>query len=282
MKHNRTKNTGILFELLTRQITSDILSGKESPASKIIKSHFVNTELGKEYKLYESIFKNNSVSEAKANMVINSILEFSKKLNRTALRKQKYNLIKEIKDHYNLDEFFKTKVSNYKELASIYVLFEIHNNPTYSNPQITINNKTTLLEYLTKPKKEKEHTQTIIEEFQTYDKDLRILTYKILLDKFNTKHAHLNENQKLVLKEFIYSIDSAPKLMRFYNDKINEIKSEIKTQINKTTDAVVKIKLEEVGKLLTEIDKNQKVKTNNLVDLLQYFELLEELKHING
>jgi hypothetical protein len=282
MKHNRTKNTGILFELLTRQITSDILSGKDSPASKIIKSNFVNTELGKEYKLYESIFKNNFVSEAKANMVINSVLEASKKLNRTSLRKQKYNLIKEIKEYYNLDEFFKTKVSNYKELASMYVLFEIHNDSTYSNPQISINNKTTLLEYLTKPTKEKEKEQNIIKEFQTYDKDLRILTYKILLDKFNTKHSHLNKNQKLVLKEFINSIDSAPKLLRFYNDKINEIKSEIISQTNKTTDIVVKIKLEEISKLLIEINKNQKVKTDNLVDLLQYFELLEELKKING
>ena len=282
MKHNRTKNTGILFELLTRQITSDILSGKDSPASKIIKSNFVNTELGKEYKLYESIFKNNFVSEAKANMVINSVLEASKKLNRTSLRKQKYNLIKEIKEYYNLDEFFKTKVSNYKELASMYVLFEIHNDLTYSNPQISINNKTTLLEYLTKPTKEKEKEQNIIKEFQTYDKDLRILTYKILLDKFNTKHSHLNKNQKLVLKEFINSIDSAPKLLRFYNDKINEIKSEIISQTNKTTDIVVKIKLEEISKLLIEINKNQKVKTDNLVDLLQYFELLEELKKING
>lgn len=282
MKHNKTKNTGILFELLTRQITSDILSGKDSLASKIIKSHFVNTELGKEYKLYEYIIKNSSVSETKANMIINSVLESSKKLNRTTLKKQKYNLIKEIKEHYNLDEFFKTKVPNYKELASIYVLFELQKDQSYSNPQIEVNNKTTLLEYLTKPKKEKEHTQNIIEEFQTYDKDLRVLTYKILLDKFNSKYTHLNENQKLILREIIYSIDSSPRLTEFYNSKINELKSEIKSQINKTTNEVVKIKLREVSKLLVEVNKTQKVKTDNLIDLLQYFELLEELKLTNG
>ena len=101
IKHSKFKNTGLIFELLVRKITADTLSGNNSPASNILKKYFVNTELGKEYKIYDSLLKNTSISEGKANIIINTLLESSKKLNRTALRKEKYNLIKEIKENYD-------------------------------------------------------------------------------------------------------------------------------------------------------------------------------------
>ena len=112
IKHSKYKNTGILFELLVRQVTADTLNGGQSPALNIIKKYFVKSELGKELKLYETLSKTNKVNEAKANILIQTILESSKRLNRSSLRRQKYNLINEIKEHYDLDEFFKTKLIN--------------------------------------------------------------------------------------------------------------------------------------------------------------------------
>jgi hypothetical protein len=281
IKHSKYKNTGIIFELLVRQITSDTLSNKDSKAIDILKKYFVKTELGKEYKLYETLLKNTNLSEGKAEMIISTILESSKHLNQSILKRQKYNLIKEIKTYYNIDEFFRTKLPNYKAQASIYILLE--NCTQNSSPNISqvINNKLTLLEYLTSLSSNKQIIENeVIEEFKKQDKDVRILTYRILLDKFNTKYGNLNENQKLVLKEFIESTDSTIKLKTFYNQKIVDIKNEILTLQESISDKVTKIKLNEIVNYLVELDKTSKVTNDHLVNLLQYYELLEELKLI--
>ena len=283
IKHSKYKNTGILFELLVRQITADTLSGKESKATPILKKFFVKTELGKEYKLYETILSKKHLSEGKAEIVINTIIESSKSLNRGSLKRQKYNLIKEISKHYNIDEFFKTKLPNYKAQAALYTLLEIYNSDNLSNPDQIIANKISLLETLTnKQVDEKQVKDQLLEEFKTYDQDLRILTYRVLLEKFNGKYANLNENQKMVLKEFINSIDSTPKLRSFYNTKINEIKSSLLSLNNKVADKAVKIKINEVSNFLVELGKTANVGNDDLVNLLQYYELLEELTNIHG
>ena len=283
IKHSKYKNTGILFELLVRQITADTLSGKESKATPILKKFFVKTELGKEYKLYETILSKKHLSEGKAEIVINTIIESSKSLNRGSLKRQKYNLIKEISKHYNVDDFFKTKLPNYKAQAALYTLLEIYNSDNLSNPDQIIANKISLLETLTnKQVDEKQVKDQLLEEFKSYDQDLRILTYRVLLEKFNGKYANLNENQKMVLKEFINSIDSTPKLRSFYNTKINEIKSSLLSLNNKVTDKAVKIKINEVSNFLVELGKTANVGNDDLVNLLQYYELLEELTNIHG
>ena len=283
IKHSKYKNTGILFELLVRQITADTLKGGDSPAIDILKEHFVKTSLGREYKLYESILKSKVLNEGRANMVISTILETSSKFNRTSLRKQKYNLINEIKKHYNLDVFFGAKIKNYKELASLYTLIEGYNSKEASDSQQIIDNKVTLLEHLTKQEiNETEVKEDVLKEFQTYDKDLRILTYKVLLEKFNSKYENLSTEQKQVLKEFINSVDSAPGLRDFYNNKINELKTTLNKEAKTIKDKATQIKITEVAKYLVELDKTAKVNNDNLVDLLQYFELVKEIKVANG
>jgi hypothetical protein len=283
IKHSKYKNTGILFELLVRQITADTLKGGDSPAIDILKEHFVKTSLGREYKLYESILKSKVLNEGRANMVISTILETSSKFNRTSLRKQKYNLINEIKKHYNLDVFFGAKIKNYKELASLYTLIEGYNSKEASDSQQIIENKVTLLEHLTKQEvNEKEVKEDVLKEFQTYDKDLRILTYKVLLEKFNSKYENLSIEQKQVLKEFINSVDSTPGLRDFYNNKINELKTTLNKEAKTIKDKATQIKITEVAKYLVELDKTAKVNNDNLVDLLQYYELVKEIKVANG
>ena len=225
IKHSKYKNTGILFELLVRQITADTLSGKTSKAASILKKFFVKTELGKEYKLYETLLKNTSITEGKAEIVINTIIESSRSLNRGTLRRQKYNLINEIKKHYNLDEFFKTQLPHYKAQAALYTLIEIYNSDQLSNPDQIINNKVVLLEQLTiTPVSKEKVKEDLIEEFSSYDKDLRILTYKVLLEKFNEKYTSLSDMQKEILKEFITSVDNTPHLKEFYNNKLKKSK----------------------------------------------------------
>ena len=281
IKHSKIRNTGILFELLVRQITADTLSGKESKAINILKKYFVKSELGKEYKLYETLSKYKNLTESKAEMVINSILETSKNLNRSTIKRQKYNLIKEISSHYNIDDFFKTKLPNYKLHASLYTLLELYNANT-NNPDQIIDNKINILETLTSKSVNKQKIkEDVLIEFQSYDKDLRILTYKVLLEKFNSKYSSLNNDQKLILKEFVNSVDSTPKLRDFYNIKIEELKTKLTTLSPKITDKATQIKLNEVVKLLTPLSKSHKVDDNNLINLLQYYELLNEIKSLH-
>tara|TARA_R110000824_G_scaffold55524_2_gene152889 strand:+ start:374 stop:1231 length:858 start_codon:yes stop_codon:yes gene_type:complete len=283
IKHSKFKNTGILFEVLVKRITSDTLSGNNSPAIAILKKYFVNTELGKEYKLYETVFKSKNASESKANVVLTAVIESSKKLNRTRLRKEKYNLIKELKTHYNVEDLFKTKLYDYKSQASLYTLFEIYATDKPTDPNQIIDNKVNLLEHLTSfPVERGGVKDDVIEEFKSYDNDLRTLTYRVMLEQFNDKYSDLNNRQKNILKEFIESVDSTPQLKEFYNSEIRYIKGKLMLEIDKTTSKSVKIKLQEVSKLIKELDKRHTIKNNHLVDLLQYHQLLQELTSSNG
>jgi hypothetical protein len=283
IKHSKFRNTGILFELLVRQVTIDTLKGVDSPAIDLMKKYFVKTELGREYRLYESILKSKVLTESRANTIVSTILESSVNLNKSSLKRQKYNLIKEIKDNYDLDTFFGIKIKNYKELASIYTLIEGHGGTSYISPNQILDCKITLLEFLTKRDINPKNTEEdVLKEFQTYDKDLRILTYKILLEKFNEKYDSISIEQKQILKEFINSVDSAPKLRDFYNSKIVELRIELLKEIQNTQNPAIKVKVEEITKHLTEIDKTSKINDSNLVDLMQYYELLHEIRKANG
>jgi hypothetical protein len=283
IKHSKYKNTGILFELLVRQVTADTLNGINSKAIGIIQKYFVKSELGKEYKLYETLSKNTSLTEGKANVMIQTLLETSKRLNRNALRREKYNLINEIKKHYNLEDFFKTKLPHYKTFAAFYTLAEIQNTDVLVDTNIIVNNKMTLLEHLsTSPIQEKQVEAEVLKEFQTYDKDTRMLTYRILMEKFNGKYTDLYPSQKEILREYINSVDSTPVLREFYNSKITEVKSQLGELNQQVIDKAVQIKINEVTGLIHELGKTSKVTSEDIVNILQYFELLEELKAANG
>lgn len=282
IKHSKFKNTGILFELLVRQITADTLKGGDSPAIDLLKTYFVKSELGREYKLYESILKSKVLNESRANLFVDTILESSKKFNRSLLRKQKYNLINEIKAHYDLDQFFGSKIKNYKELASLYTLIEGYNTKEVTDSEQIIDNKITLLEHLTRSEISSNPKEDVLKEFSSYDKDLRTLTYRVLLEKFNEKYDGLSNEQKQVLKEFINSVDSTPQLREFYNNKITHLRSILNEESKNIKDKATQIKITEIAKMLTELSKTDKVSDDNLVDLLQYYELVKEIKTANG
>ena len=283
IKHSKYKNTGLLFELIVRQITADTLSGIDSKATGIMKKFFVKSELGKEYKLYETISKHKNISEAKADMILTTVIESSKTLNRSSLKRQKYNLIKEISKHYNLEEFFKIKLPSYKTHASLYTLLEIYNSEVLSNPDQIIDNKISLLEYMVStPIKSKKVENDLMEEFKSYPKDLRILTYKVMLENFNGKYGTLNDDQKDVLKEFINSVDNTPRLKEFYNGKVFDLKEKLNKILPNIENKATQIKLNEVTNLLSPLSKTSNVSDDDLINLLQYCELLEEIKKSNG
>jgi hypothetical protein len=282
IKHSKYKNTGLIFELLVKQIAADTLSRKESPAVKILRKFYAgNTTLVKEFKLYDFVIKNKGVGSKKAETILGTIVEISKKLDLNSLKKQKYELIKELKAHYDLEEFFSIKVEAYKPLAALYCLLEAQNTPDQVDPSVFVDNKTTILEHLTQSKlADSQVKNALIEEYSKYDKDLRLLTYKILLEKFNNQYKDLLPEQKNILKEFIISANSSTRLRTVVNEEVARLRGVISKLKEKVTDSVVKIKLEEVYKAIVPLKNTQKVDDNHLVSLMQYYELVNELKNL--
>jgi hypothetical protein len=281
IKHSKYKNTGLIFELLVKQIAADTLSRKDSPAVKILRKFYTgNTSLVKEFKLYDYILKNKGIGISKAETILGTITEIAKKIDGNSLKKQKYELIKELKNHYDLEEFFSIKVQAYKPLAALYCLLEAQNTLTETDPSVFVDNKTTILEHLTQVKQVPQGKDNIMEEYSKYDKDLRLLTYKILLEKFNAQYEDLLPEQKNILREVIVSVNSSTRLRNIYNEEVLKLQKNITSYKKKVTDEVIKIKLEEVFKSITPVSNNQKVDDNHLVSLMQYYELVNELKNL--
>ena len=282
IKHSKYKNTGLIFELLVKQIAADTLSRKDSPAVKIMKRFYTGkTSLVREFKLYEYILKNKGVSQPKAETIVSTIIEISNKLDRAAIKKQKYDLIAEIKKDYDLEEFFSMKVRDYKPLAAMYCLMEAQTAEDLSDPQSLVDNKITILEHLTaKKQNEADVKDALVEEYSKYDKDLRLLTYKILLEKFNGEYENFLPEQKAILREFITASESQVKLRNMINEELEKIAAEVEAFKNKVQDGVAKIKLDEVHKLIKPLDKKTRIDDNHIVNLLQYYELVNELKSL--
>jgi len=256
IKHSKYKNTGLIFELL------------------------VKSSLVREFRLYEYILKNKGVSQMKGETILSTITEISRKIDRAAIKKQKYELIAEIKNSYDLDEFFSMKVRDYKPLAALYCLMEAQN-ADLVDPQFIVNNKTTLLEHLTNAKQSEENVKdALVEEFSKYDKDLRLLTYKILLEKFNGAYDNFLPEQKSILREFINASESQVKLRTLINEELTKVSTAVNELKDKVSDDIAKIKLDEVSKSITPISNKTKVGDNHIINLLQYYELVNELRNL--
>lgn len=281
LKHSKFRNPGVLFELLVRQTTADLLQNKDSRAVKILKKYFTETELAREYSLYNSFITTEKLNESKAELFINTIVEQYKKLDYEKLKKEKYNLIREIKSNYDLDNFFKAKIDNYKAYASIYIVLESQNNKTNVNQ--VLSSKITMLEHICgEDVKDKPASTQILEEFMKQDKEIRLLAYKILVEKFNKKYVGLSQDQKNVLKEYINNISDTKNLKVYLNKRLTEIKSTLVEMSKSVEDQVTAIKLKEVVKFIKPIHENETLKDETVSTLLQYYDLINEIKSIES
>ena len=279
VKHSKYRNTGILFELLTRQLTSDTISGNQPRSLSIVKKYFNSkTELFKEYKIYHTLNTKKYSKDNQATMLIEELIKVYEKLNKGQLRREKYNLIKEIKETYNVNDFFKSKISDYKIMASIFNLLENKK----ATPTSIVKSKTTILEHITGKIINPKTKNSIIENFSKQDKDTRLITYKVLLEKFNNKYKTLGENQKVLLKEYVNSISNSPALKTYINNEIKKVKLNLAKYSKKVEDKAVAVKLNETKTMIKPLCKKSFVNDNNVINLLNYYELINELKTIHG
>ena len=263
----------MLFELLTRQITSDIISSNESAAIQILKKHFgKNTELLKEYILYKTLCEEKLKSETRANMLIDAAIKSKKNIDRKKLNQEKYDLIKAIKENFDINLFFQTKVQNYKILASIYKLFEYKD---LDNPIEITKSRITLIETITT----KNNTKFLneISTIENQPKDVRLLSQKLLIEKFNKKYSDLNELQKNLLKEYIGNVSNTNNLKSFVQTEASTIKNIFKNNIYRVKDSSLKIKLNEVITLLDQYDSIKFVDESHISSLLRYYSIIDDL-----
>jgi len=282
IKHSKIKNTGILFELLTRQITVDILNGNNSGAVVLLKKYFSEkTELGREYKLYEFLLKSTYNSENRANSLIDAVISARQKLHNSVLRREKYNLIKEIKEKYDVTEFFKSKLPNYKAFASIYKVLQSESTPEKFNPKETTDSRYSIVEHIVGKKViANKKSEKLVENYKKQDKDLRLLSYKILVDKFNSKYKSLNASQKNLLKEYINNISNTNSLKEFIGNEGKKVKKILAKYVSKVDDKITKIKLNEAVNQVDTLTKGRFIKDKQVISLMRYYELIKEIRSV--
>ena len=282
IKHSKVKNTGVLFELLVRQITLEVLNGdKTENAKHIVKEFFAaGTELNKELRLYDLLLKEKYNSESKAEMFVDTVSQAHSKLNEGKLAKEKYNLIKQINEKFELEQFLSSPITNYKVLASIYKVFESKKSENYDIKDI-FNSKVTLIEnIIARPstKTNKIEDTKLIESYKQQDKDLRLLTYKILVETFNKKYTNLDANQKNLLKEYINNISNTSKFKDYLSIELPKIVSELNNIKSKIQDKVTTIKLSETISVLEKMKMGKSVTDGQVSSIMLSYELIKELK----
>jgi hypothetical protein len=284
IKHSKVKNTGVLFELLVRQITLEVLNGdKTENAKRIVKEFFApGKELNKELRLYELLIKEKYGSETRAEKFVDTVCEAYSKLDPTKLNKEKYNLIKQIKESFDSEQFLSSPITNYKVLASIYKVFESQKTPDLDIKDV-FNSKVTLIENITskpvsKIVKKDDEAQQLVEMYKKQDKDIRLLTYKILVETFNKKYTNLDSKQKEVLREYINNITNTSKFKDYFTEELKSTISELNSVNKKITDKVTTIKLNETVSVLKGQKLGRSVSDNQVSILLLSQELLKELK----
>tara|TARA_B100001063_G_scaffold42744_1_gene36550 strand:- start:187 stop:1050 length:864 start_codon:yes stop_codon:yes gene_type:complete len=281
LKHSKIKNTSILFEVLTRQITADVLEGKDTKTVKLVKHFFnENTELGKELQLYRVLSEKTYPSADKATQLLETVIKSRQRLSNSKLRNEKYNLIKEIKENYNVTDFMNVRLPNYKILASIYNIFQAESTTDNFNPEDVVNSKFTVLENIVGKKKSAKN-DNFLKEYKEKDKDLRLLAYQILVDKFNTKYKTLNESQKGLLKNYINNISNTNSLREFVDTQVNKTKKQLQKHLPLVDDNITKIKLSEAIKQIETLKRGQIVTEKQVLNLMRYYELEKEINNVH-
>ena len=282
IKHSKIKNTGLLFEILTRQVTADILNNKKSKSVNLLKKYFnENTALGKEKELYDILLTNSYQEESRAEKLLEAVIKTRQRISNKKLKVEKYNLIKEIYETFSSKDFFNTRVSNYKTLASIYKLFLVETTKIDFNPKQVVDTKYTILESITsKPKRKKPNS--LVETLRKEERDTQLLSYQILVDKFNKKYTNLSESQKSLLREYINNISNSNSFGKFINEEITKVVNELKSLSRKVNDKVVKIKLTEAINQAKNFTTKSVVKDNQVITLMRYYELIKELKDVTS
>ena len=248
---------------------------------KIFKEFFnKNTELGKEYALYQVLLEKKYKNDSHAATLVEAVIKSRRKLSNRRLNNEKYNLIKTIKENYDIKEFFNTRIPNFKIMASIYKVFGVETGKEDFGPVQKTDSVITITEHIVHQNTKVDKKSQIVKEFGEHQKDLRLLSYQLLVDKFNSKYKSLNESQKNLLKEYINNVSNTNSLKEFIDNEVVKIKKALTKLLPKVNDKITKIKLAEAIDYTDSATKGKVVKDKHVVALMRYYELIKEIKNV--
>lgn len=284
VKHSKFKNTAILFELLVKQITHEVLSNSKKTVSEAIIKEFFNSkkELAKELKLYNQLVKEKYTKADDAKIFLDEIIEERKKLDENKLNREKYNLVKTIKESYELDKFLSSNLTNYKLLASIYKVFETKTKGRTVEIREYIDSNNLVLEHITRTNNVGKKKDAIYETFKQQSEDLRLLTYKLMLESFNKKYSKLDESQKNLLREFINNVSNTSTFPSYIKNEAQKALNELVSESKGITDKVTKIKIAELAKLYKSGKILKETQEKQVSVLMLTYELLKEIKNVKS
>lgn len=271
LKHSKYRNTGLLFEALTRASMHEAMNpGTPQRAMRIIKRHF-KEELLSELMLYRTLSGN---TDNDPNSLLELSVQAKKTLDEAKLTKQRYDLVRSIKKYYNIDTLLECKVTDYKLQASIFKIFEY--SPT-DNPDDYLSSRRVIVESL--GNKSNPVTDDVERVWADQEPDVRKLGFRILVEKFNQKYAGLPDRSKRLLSKYIYEDANSPAFKEYVVSEVGYIGGRLTELNGKVSDPVVKVKIDETINLLHGIIASKKITDEQLSGMIKYYELLEVLNN---
>lgn len=277
MNHNKKRNVGIIYELLIRAVSAYLVEGNKTRAQSALdtlsKFYNRNTELYKEFRLFNALAKSTVNDTSIAAAILTESKSATRRFDAIKLDKEKSALIKEINYVLADTDFYHRKVPDYKVYATIQNLLNVWREGDKSNLAEMVLIETKMIEWLTTARE-----AAIINE--GIDKNVDSLVVKIMNEKFNDKYADkLTSSQKSLINEYVFSLQNddglsiKSKAIKIQSDAINEIakiKLNEKNSIILEKTAAVERKINEINFLTIDDDK--------LAKLMTLTQLVNELK----
>ena len=271
--HNKKRNIGLIYELLLRHVSSELIEGRTSKAQialDILQKRFDrNTEIYKEFRLFNALAKSTVSDTSVAAAILAEAKSAARRFNPDKLNKEKSLLIRDINYKINNDEFYYRKIPEYKIYATIQNLLNDWRKKDFSNLSKMVQSEGKVIDWLLLEKEIKE-----VEDHVTEDVDS--LVVKIMKEKFNQKYGdQLNEEQRDLIKAYIFSLSQGK------GESIKERLSEMKgdtldnlSDLEESTDN--QTLLEKINSVKDKI-KNEKIEEVN-DQTISRFLIISQLK----
>ena len=275
MKHNKKRNVGIIYELLLKHISTKLLEGKQKEAkkaTKLIEKHFKkNTELYKEFRLFNALAKSNITNTHTVASILNEAKIASNNLNSKALERQKSALLKDI--NYNIvdKDFYYRSISDYRDLGTVQLALNEWRKKDKDIKRL-VDLEVKIGELMLREKGK-------INE-QKYDASHSDrLVLKIMTEKFNRRYGEeLSSDQKRIIEGYVFLSDKEPvKLQKFFAEKKREALTNLDTFEDRSKNKYLLSKLDEVRKKIVELPSNI-VDDTNVIKFLTLTKMISETK----
>lgn len=274
-KHSKIKNTAILFELLSKQVTADVLSETSNKSLPMIRKYFNSkTELGKELACYHIVTETIGKRESSANKILELAVQHRKRLDVKKLAREKYNLISELRTVYDIDMFFESRVSNYRLYAALYKMFEYDSS---DNPTAHVESYETILEHMTSTPKANMISEGKKMYSESESPELQALTFKMIVEKFNKKYKNLSERQKKLINRFITENTSLEPFKNYFYGEVKSVRNDLYEIAKTVDDKSLRIKITESITLMNEMVTSKYIKDEHLSAMLKYYQLVDVL-----